>query len=119
MSSFSRKQIRHFAAQGATQRAQLFAVVVTLGTGTTRYTLAKSPSQTTRAAQEQGVGYVERTIATFLIRKALGLTLALGNQFTIQESEINPDEVATVWRIFDLTPGAAGEEDRAVCFKLD
>ena len=119
MNSFNRRQLRTFAAQGAAHRAALWAVVVTVGAATTRYTLAKAPATTTRQADELRAGYVQRTLATFLVPAAAGFTPAIGSQFTIQESEVNPAEVATVWRVFEITPGACGEETRCVAFKLD
>jgi len=120
MPSFGPSQIRRYAAQGAIHRAQLWAVSVTLAATTApAYTFAKSPSGVTRTAQEQGAGYVERTIATFLVRKALALTISVGTEFTIRTSAINAAEEGTSWRVFDYTPGATREEDRCVCFKLD
>lgn len=117
--SFSRRQTRQYAAQAAEQRAAIWAVVITLNAATEQYTVAKSPSTSSRTADELRGGYIQRTLATFLVRPSLGLTPAMGDKFTIQESELNPTEVGTTWRVFEVIPGAAGEETRCACFRLD
>ena len=107
------------ARSGAHWRTELYAVRIRLGSTTASQPAAKSPSKFSRLLNEQGSGYIQRTIATFLTSPDWATRPALGDQFIISENPRNSADVGTVWRIFELTPGRAGEEDRCVCFKLD
>jgi hypothetical protein len=111
-------QSKELAKSGAAWRIDLFGVKVTLGTGPAVLLCAKSPTKASRVQNEQGTGWVQRNLATFMTSPSWATRPAIGNEFTIQDSSIIA-EIGTVWRIFDLTTGVAGEEDRCVCFRKD
>ena len=80
---------------------------------------AKLPTQITRVPQEQGTGWVQEAVATFLFSSTGTFTPTIGCEFTLTTSEDSPDEVSTVWRCRELKRAGAGHEHRVVCFRLD
>lgn len=117
-------QLQQLHRQSAGLRAQAWPVTVTLSTDTSARELkiSGSPAQRTRVQNEPGTGYVQRTLRTFMVLRSqlpAGVTVAPGTQFTILADLTNPENVGTVWRIFDLGDSSAGSELRCVAFRLD
>lgn len=95
-----------------------FTTDISAGTGNTPLDVAKSASKVERVQQEQGAGYVNRTITAFNFPVSGEYVPEIGDEFEIKVSE-TADEVGTSWRCFDLIRSAGGTEHRCVCFKLD
>ena len=112
-------QSNSLARLGARWRSDLYGVRVTLGSDTDSRQCSKSPSKATRTSAEQGTGYIQRVIATFMSSPTWPVRPALGSEFTITASPENPADIGTRWRAYDVTLAASGEEDRSVCFRLD
>lgn len=114
-------QLSRFAAQGAARRAQAWAGSATVSGDLTARThsLALSAPTTQRTAAEFGAGWIEATTRTIMVRRSLGLTLALGTTFSIVADPVNPHTIGTVWQIRELTDSDCGSEQRCVCFRLD
>lgn len=120
--------LRRFQTIAARTRAECWPVSFTLSTDTAARTLkgSGSPPARTRMPDENRTGYIVRTTRVIaVLRSTLASlggtppTIALGTEFTITADEINPANVGTVWRSFDLKDSDGGSEIRAVCFRLD
>jgi hypothetical protein len=109
--------VRSFAAVAARVRAVVWPITVALP-DESEVEVAKASTKVERVQQEQGAGYVTRSIATFNFPASGEFVPRVGDQWTITASEL-ADEVGTVWRCFDIIRSVAGSEHRCVCFKLD
>lgn len=131
--------LRSFAATAARQRAELWPCTVTLSTDTRspkqQLPVAKSPARRSRAPDQFGTGYIQRTTAVFLfplewfaaggrLSTSAGYAadlelLRLGTEITIIADSTTPANNGTTWRVTDLTDSNAGTERRVECFRLD
>jgi len=91
---------------------------VTVSTGAV-LCVAKLPTQVTRVPQEQGTGWVQEAVATYLFPGTGTFTPTIGCEFTLTTSDDSTDEEGTTWRCRELKRSGAGHEHRAVCFRLD
>jgi hypothetical protein len=123
MSSFSLTQAQALHGQAAAQRLELWPVTVTLKSDTSdpkiQFALAGSPAKRSRRPQEQGSGFVQSVIRFYTIPQALALVLDLGEELTVVADAVNPQNVGTVWRVYDLDDSSSGSERTLGTYRLD
>lgn len=119
MSDFA-SALQDFAGQASRERADIWPVTVTEAGATVRITGAKSPTQASRVQQEQGGGWVQRALATFLFPVTGKFNPAIGAELVIVATS-TVDEINTRWRCFDLKRGdpGSGRDHSLSCFRLD
>lgn len=118
--------LQSFATVAAAARAALWPCTVTIGNDTaapkTSIALSGSPPKRTRLPDEHRGGYVEATVRTYLLLRSQipgTASVALGTDFTVTADALNPGNVGTVWRTFELDDSSGGAEVRCVCRRLD
>jgi len=117
-----RDQLRRTAALAARERAEAMGVSATYSADVLAgrvHCFAATPPQATRVATEQGVGWVNVVSRTFLVRLAQGLTITVGQRFTIVTDPDNPETEGTLWQIVDRIGSNAGNEIVAKCHRVD
>jgi len=111
---------KEFAAQAARERRSIWPITVSAGDPVVSIAGCKGATQLSRVMNEQGSGYVQRTIATFHLPVAGTFRPDIGAELTITDTETS-EELNTSWRCFEFTRGheTTGVDHRLVCFRLD
>lgn len=117
MTAYRDSLVRFNRTAGKVRRGN-YAVEITLASGTL-LACAKTPTQINRVPQEQGTGWVQEAVATFLFLASANFTPTIGVEFTLTTSPDSTDEEGTTWRCRELKRSGVGHEHRVVCFRLD